>query len=41
MLAPKINVMEEMIGARVKEPQETDENWKYNRGDIYLSRIKK
>ena len=28
MLAPKIDVMEEMIGARVKEPQEMDENWK-------------
>ena len=41
MLAPEINVMEEMIGARVKEPQEIVENWKYNRCDIYLSRKKK
>ena len=41
MLAPKIDVMEEMIGARVKEPQEMDENWKYNRCDIYLCKVKK
>ena len=41
MLAPKIYVMKEMIGARVKEPQEMDENWKYNRCDVYLSRKKK
>ena len=40
MLVPKIYVMEEMIGARVKQPQEMNENWKYNRCDIYLTRIK-